>query len=90
MLYTKSVQFVDLVPQNCSHDLLDLTYHFKFAQLLGFLLGRASHSFRSPLASMRLAGMQYTGSRSSNPGYPSNDRPSNIQGSRPKSHKEIR
>lgn len=32
--------------------------------------------------------MQYTGSRSSNPGYPSNDRPSNIQGSRPKLHKD--
>src|SRR5258708_7313002 len=37
--------------------------------------GRAFQLFLSPMRSMRLAGIQYTGSRSSNPGYPSRERP---------------
>lgn len=37
--------------------------------------GSAFHPFLSPLASMILAGMQYTGSKSTRPGYPKRDRP---------------
>jgi hypothetical protein len=39
------------------------------------LRGSAFHPFRSPLASMILAGIQYTGSKSTRPGYPKRDRP---------------
>ena len=39
------------------------------------LLCKAFHPFLRPIFSMMLAGMQYTGSRSVNAGYPNNDKP---------------
>lgn len=39
------------------------------------LRGKACQSLRKPFASINLAGMQYTGSKSTSPGYPRIDRP---------------
>ena len=40
-------------------------------------LGSAFHPFLNPSFSITFAGIQYTGSKSSSPGYPSNDNPIN-------------
>jgi hypothetical protein len=43
-----------------------------------FRLLSAVHDFFNPFASITLAGMQYTGSRSTSPGYPKSESPANM------------
>ena len=67
----------ETVPSYCDVGSTNTTestsYHQYGAQF--DLRGRAFHPFLRPLASMMLAGMQYTGSKSTNPGYPRSERP---------------
>jgi len=48
---------------------------FAIQKLLCGTRSSAFHSFFNPILAIRSAGMQYTGSRSTRPGYPSRDSP---------------